>query len=76
MVQPADELVWTYPHARSKRFAAQVRSTTPFEMTLAKPTAAINWVRKQVHNAARRKGISGRSGVESGSRHQYDQDLT
>jgi hypothetical protein len=70
MVQPADELVSTYPtHARSKHFAAQVRSTTPFEMIL-------DWVRKQVHNAAQRKGVSGRSGVESGSRHQYDQDLT
>ena len=42
MVKPADELVSTFPNlARSKGFPAQVRSTTPFEMTLAKPTAAI-----------------------------------
>jgi hypothetical protein len=41
-VQPTDELVSTYPiHAGSKHFAAQVGSTTPFEMILAKPTAAI-----------------------------------
>ena len=42
MVQPADELVSTYPtHAGSTHGAAQVRSTTPFEMTPAKSTAAI-----------------------------------
>jgi hypothetical protein len=42
MVQPTNELVSTYPtHAGSTHLAAQVGSTTPFEMTLAKPIAAI-----------------------------------
>ena len=70
MVQPADELVSTFPDlARSKDFPAQVRSTTPFETIL-------DWVRNQVHNAALRKGVSGSSRGESGGRHQHDQDLT
>ena len=42
MVQPADELVSTYPtHADSMHCAVQVGSTTPFEMSPAKSTAAI-----------------------------------
>jgi hypothetical protein len=39
MVQPADELVST--HARSTYRAAEVGSTTPVEMTQAKPATAI-----------------------------------
>jgi hypothetical protein len=42
MVQPAHELVSTYPtHAGSTHRAAQAGSTIPFEMTPAKSTAVI-----------------------------------